>query len=182
LKSIVLEKSAHEYANGGTLTSTLLAKLGREHSTVTKSETRKVLSLDVLPVLVSDNDVALPNGDTVLNGAALLVLCGVHSESINASTVDQLLDEQGVYPFKHLIDGGRFVTTDARAALEDAEVILFVKDASAKKKRRVNTSSFSSMEISAASSLANEEVDVHDVRVPTNLSKDAPQLDKGNLT
>ena len=157
----------HEYANGGTL-----AKFGLE---------QKLLSLDDLTVLVNDNDVPLPNGDTVLNGAALLVLCDVHSESINAGTVDQLLDEEGDYHFKHLIDGGRFVTADTCATLEDTGVILFLKDASTKK-RGVNTSSFSSMEVSAASSLANEEVDVHDMRVPTNLSKDAPQFDKGKLT
>ena len=180
LKSIILGKSVHECANGGTLTSTL-AKLGLEQSTVTKLESRKLLSLDGLQVFVNDNDLTLPNGDTVLNGAALLVLSVVRSESINAGTADQLLDEQGVYPFKHLIDDGRFVTADARAALKDAGMMLFLKDASTKK-RGVNTSSFSCMEVSAASSLANEEVDVHDVRVPTNLSKDAPQFDKGKLT
>jgi hypothetical protein len=151
--------------------------LGREQSTVTKSETQKLLSLDGLQVLVDDNDLTLPNGGTVLNGAALLMLSVVRSEFTNAGTVDQLWDEQGVYHFKHLIDCGRFVTTDARVTLEDAEV----DDASAKK-RRVNTSSFSSMEVSAALSLANEEVDVHDVRVPMNLSKDAPQFDKGKFT
>ena len=94
--------------------------------------------------------------------------------------MDRLLDEQGVYPFKHLIDGGRFVTADARATLEDAGVMLFLNDASAKK-RGANTSS-SSMEVSAASSLANEEVNVHDVRVPSNLFKHVPQFDKGKLT
>ena len=120
----------------------------------------------------------MPNGGTVLNGASLLVLCGVCSESINAGTVDQLLDEKGVSHFKQLIDGGRFVTANARAALED--VILFINDAFAKK-RGANTSSLF-MEISAGSSLANEEIDVHDMRVPTNLSKDAPQFDKGKLT
>jgi NAD-specific glutamate dehydrogenase len=131
-------------------------------------------------VLVNDNDVTLPNGGTVLSGAALLVLCGARSESINVGSVDLLLDEEGVYHFKHLIDRGRFVTADVRAALEDAGVILFLKDACAKK-RGVNTSS-SSLEVSAASSLANEEFNVHDMRVPTNLSKDAPQFDKGKLT
>ena len=148
----------HEYANGGTWAG-MLAKLSREQSTVTKSGSRKFLSLD---------------------GVQVFVLCGVRSESINASTVDQLWDVQGVYPFKHLVDGGCFVTVDTLATLEDAGVILFVNDASAKK-RRVNTSFFS-MEVSAASSLANEEINVHDVRVPTRLSKHAPQLDKGNLT
>jgi hypothetical protein len=175
LKSNILGKSVHEHGNGGTL-----AKLELEQPTVTTSETSKLLSLslDGLQVHGNDNDVTLPNGGTVFNGAALF--CGDRSESTNAGTVDQLLNEQGDYHFKHLIDGGRFVTTDARAALEDAGVMLFIKDASAKK-RGANTS-FSSMEISAASSLANEEVDVHDVRVPTNLSKDAPQFDKGKLT
>ena len=170
----------HEYANGGTLASTL-AKLGLEQleqSTATKSESRKFFSLDGLQVFVNDNDVTLPKGDTVLNGASLLVLSVVRSESTNASTVDQLLDEQGVYPFKHLIDGGRFVTADARAALEDAGVMLCINDASAKKKGANTTSS--SMEVSAAPSLANEEFDVHNMRVPT--SQHAPQLDKGNFT
>jgi hypothetical protein len=111
----------------------------------------------------------------------LLVYCGDHSESTNVGTVDQSLDEEGVYHFNCLIDGKRIVTADARAMLEDAVVILFLKDASAKK-GGANTSS-SSMEVSAASSLANEEVDVHDMRVPaTKLSKNAPQLDKGKLT
>ena len=166
----------HEYANGGTL-----ANLGLEQLTVTKSESQKLFSLDGLQVLlVNDNNVTLPNGDTVLSGAALLVLCGARSESINASTVDLLLDEEGVNHFKHLIDGGRCVTADVRAALEDAGVILFLQDACAKK-RGVNTSS-SSMEVSATSSLANEEFNAHDMRVPTNLSKDAPQFDKGKLT
>ena len=162
-----------------------LAKSGLEQSTLTKSETQKLLSLSFvgLQVLVHDNDATLPNGDTVLNGAALLVLCGDRSESINAGTMDHLLDEEGVYHFKYLIDGGHFVTVGACATLEDAGVMVFLKDASAKK-RGINASS-SSMEVSAASSLANEEeeVNVHDLRVPaTNLSKDAPQLDKGKLT
>ena len=79
---------------------------------------------------------------------------------------------------KYLIeDPNLFVTADARAMLEDAGVILFIKDASTNKSG-LNTSS--SMEISAAPFLANEEFDLHDMRVPTNLPKDAPKLDKGN--
>ena len=93
------------------------------------------------------------------------------SKCTNVGTVDHLLDEEGVYHFTHLIDGGRFVTADARATSSDASA----------KKRGIITS-FSSMEVSAASSLANEKVDVHHMRVPaTKLSKDAPQLDKGKL-
>ena len=69
------------------------------------------------------------------------------------------------------------VTADARAMLEDAGVILFIKDASTNKSG-LNTSS--SMEVSAASFLANEEFDLDHMRVPTNFPKDAPQLDKGN--
>jgi hypothetical protein len=30
--------------------------------------------------------------------------------------------------------------------------------------------------------LANEELGVHDMRVPTNWSKDAPRVEKGKLT
>ena len=96
---------------------------------------------------------------------------GDRSKCTNVGTVDHLLDEEGVYHFTHLIDGGRFVTADARATSSDASA----------KKRGINTS-FSSMEVSAASSLANEDFNVHDMRVPvTILSKDAPQLDKGKL-
>ena len=174
----------HEYANGGTLASTL-AKSGLEQSTMTKLEAKKLSSHDGLQVRVNgfkvrvnDNDATLPNGDTVVTGAALL--CDDRLESTNASIVDHLLDEDGVNHSNYLIDVGRFVTADARATMEDAGVMLFLKDASAKK-RGVNTS-FSSMEVSAASSLANEDFNVHDMRVPvTILSKDAPQLDKGKL-
>ena len=162
----------HEYASGGTLDSTL-AKLGLEQSTVTTSETQKFLSLDGLQVLANNN------GDTVLNGATLLYR-GDRLDSINAGTVDQLLDEEGVYHFDCLIVGGRIVTENACATLEDAVVMLFLKDAPAKKRGANNSSS--PMEVSAASSLPNEEFDVHDMRVPaTNLTKDAPQLDKGKL-
>ena len=174
----------HEYARG-TLASAL-AKLELEQPTVIKLETKKLLSLDGLQVRdngfklrVNDNDVILPNGDKILNGAALL--CGVRSESTNAGTMDHLLDEEGVYHFKKKIDVGRFVTVDTIAALEDEGVVLFLEDASAKK-RGVNTCC-SPMEVSAASCLANEELNFHDIRVPdTNLTKNAPQFDKGKLT
>ena len=172
MKSNILGTSVHEYASGGTLASTL-AKLGLEQSTVIKSETQKFLSLDDLQVLINDNDVTLPNGDTVLNGAALLELCGDRSESTNAGTMDHLLDGEGVYHFT-------FVTATL-ARLEDEGAISPLKDASAKESG--GNTSFSSMEVLAALSLPNEEVNIHDMRVPdTNLTKDAPQLDKGKLT
>ena len=165
----------HEYASGTSLASAL-AKL----TTMNKLDTQELLSLDGLQVLVNDNNVILPNGDTVFNGAALLVFCGDHSESTNVGTVDQSLDEESVYHFNCLIDGERIVTADARATLEDAGVMLFLENAAAKK-RGINAS-FSSVEVFAASSLPNEEFNVHDMRVPvTNLFKDAPQLDKGML-
>ena len=175
-KSNFIEKSVHKYTSGGTLN-----KLELEQPTVKKLETSKLLSLSIdgFQVLVNDNDVTLPNGDTVLNGAALLY-CGDRLESNNAGTVDELLDE-GVYHFDCFIVGGRIVTENTCETFEDAVVVLFLEDASAKK-RVVNTS-FSSMEVSAASSLPNEEFDVYDMRVPaTNLTKDAPQLGKGKLT
>jgi hypothetical protein len=175
--SNILGKFVHEYARGGTL-----AKLELEQPTVTTLETKKLSSLDGLQVLVNGFKVLVNDNDVnVLHGAALLVLCGDRSESINPPTMDQLLDKDGVYQFNYLIDGGRIVTTDARATLNGVGVMLFLEDASAKK-RAFDNSSFS-MEVLAASSLANEEVNVHDKRVPaTNLSKDTPQLGKGNLT
>ena len=97
---------------------------------------------------------------------------GDRSKCTNVGTVDHLLDEEGVYHFTHLIDGGRFVTADARATSLDASA----------KKTGINTS-FSSMQVSAASSLPNEEFNVHDMRVPaTKLTKNAPQFDRGKLT
>ena len=170
-----------KYASDGTSASTL-AKLGLEQSTVTKSKIQELLSLslDGFKVLLNDNDVILPNGDTVFNGAALLVPCGGRSESINAIIVNHLLDEDGVNHFNYLIDGGRIVTENACARLEDAVVVLFLEDASAKK--RGFNASYSPMEVSAASSLPNKKVDVYDMRMPTTkLPKDAPQLDKGKL-
>ena len=179
MKSNILGKSEHKYASGGTLDS-MLAKLGLEHSTVTISKTQESLSLLFADLQVNDNDVTLLNGTTFPNGAALLELCGDCSESTNAGTMDHLLDEEGVYHFDFLIDGERIVAANARATLEDAGVMLFLEDAAAKKSG-INAA-FSSVEVSAASSLPNEEVDVHNMRVPaTNLTKDAPQLDKGKL-
>ena len=147
-----------------------------------------LLSPDGFRVLVNDNDVTLPNGDNVPNGATfrnnfhtnplgkadLFVPCGGRPESINAGNVDQLFDEEGVCHFKYLIEGANlFVTADARATLEDAGVILF-KDASTNKGGVTS----SSMEVLAALSLTDEEFDVH-MRVPTNLPEDAPQFYKG---
>jgi hypothetical protein len=72
----------------------------------------------------------------------------------------QYFDEKGFCPhFTHLNqDSNLCFTADARA-----------------------TSSSGSFptEISAASFLGSEEFDLHDMRVPTNLPKDAPQFDKG---
>ena len=106
---------------------------------------------------------------------------GDRSKCTNVGTVDHLLDEEGVYHFDFLVDGERIVAANARATLEDAVVILFLEDASPKK-RGFNASP-PPMEVSVALSLPNEEVDVHDMRMPaTSLTKDAPQLDKGKLT
>ena len=94
--SNILGKSVHEYARGGTL-----AKLELEQPTVTTLETKNLSSLDGLQVLVNGFKVLVNDNDVnVLHGAALLVLCGDRSESINPPTMDQLLDKDGV-----LIDG-----------------------------------------------------------------------------
>ena len=105
------------------------------------------LSPEGFRVLVNENDVTLPNGDNVPNGATfrnnfhtnplakadLFVPCGGRPESINAGNVDKLFDEEGNCHFKYLIEGANlFVTADARATLEASGVILF-KDASTNK-------------------------------------------------
>ena len=139
-------------------------------------------------VLVAENDVTLPNGDVVSNGANfrnnfhtnplakadLFVPCGGRPESINASNVEDLFDsETGECHFKYLIEGANlFVTADARATLEDRGVILF-KDASTNKGGVTS----SSMEVLAALSMTDEEFDIH-MRVPTNKPEDAPQFYK----
>ena len=139
-------------------------------------------------VLVAENDVTLPNGDVVSNGANfrnnfhtnplakadLFVPCGGRPESINASNVENLFDaETGECHFKYLIEGANlFVTADARATLEDRGVILF-KDASTNKGGVTS----SSMEVLAALSMTDEEFDIH-MRVPTNKPEDAPQFYK----
>ena len=146
------------------------------------------LGPDGFRVLVNENDVTLPNGDNVANGAMfrnnfhtnplasadLFVPCGGRPESINANNVDKLFDpETGQCMFKYLIEGANlFVTADARATLEDRGVVLF-KDASTNKGGVTS----SSMEVLAALSLTDDEFDVN-MRVPSNNPEDAPQFYK----
>jgi hypothetical protein len=124
-----------------------------------------------------DTNPSIPKGPVSINHQSINpTLCPKSSAGGLASA--QYFDEKGFCPITYLIqDSNVFVTADARAMLEDAGVILFIKDASTNKSG-LNTSS--SMEVSAASSMTNEEFDLHDMRVPTNLPKDAPKLDKGN--
>jgi len=126
-----------------------------------------------------DTNPSIPKGPVSINHQSINpTLCPKSSAGGLASA--QYFDEKGFCPITYLIqDSNVFVTADARAMLEDAGVILFIKDASTNKSG-LNTSS--SMEISAAPFLANEEFDLDDMRVPTNLPKDAPRFEKGKLT
>ena len=144
------------------------------------------LSDDGFRVLVNDNDILLPNGETVPDGVRfrnsfhlnpiaksdLFVPCGGRPESINASNVSMLFDsETGEPNYKYIVEGANlFITEDARSTLEAANVVLF-KDASTNKGGVTS----SSLEVLAALALTDEEFDEH-MRVPNNVAEDAPQF------
>ena len=148
----------------------------------------KKLSDDGFRILVNENDIELPNGEIVPDGVRfrnsfhlnplassdLFVPCGGRPESINASNVESLFnDETGECMFKYIVEGANlFITEDARATLESAGVILF-KDASTNKGGVTS----SSLEVLAALALTDEEFDKH-MRVPENDPEKAPQFYK----
>jgi hypothetical protein len=100
----------------------------------------------------------------------------VVAQSGNRATKD--LQDQSKTPTtatSRAMHGWKAVTTTANTS----EVPSARTTVPIRKNRATKTST---SEVSAASSLANEEFNVHDMRVPTNLSKDAAQFDKGKLT
>jgi len=96
-------------------------------------------------VLVSDENVTLPDGSVWRTGADLrdkfvftqyaradlFVPCGGRPATINASNIKRLLSDGS--PWKYVVEGANlFITEDARRSLEDAGVHLF-KDSTANK-------------------------------------------------
>eukprot|EP00163_Fabomonas_tropica_P003925 TRINITY_DN13481_c0_g4_i1.p1 TRINITY_DN13481_c0_g4~~TRINITY_DN13481_c0_g4_i1.p1 ORF type:complete len:1026 (-),score=365.41 TRINITY_DN13481_c0_g4_i1:176-3253(-) len=122
-------------------------------------------------VLVTERDVTLPDGTIVESGMAfrngfhlnelatahLFVPCGGRPKAVNASNVDQLLDEDGKPRFRVIVEGANlFFTQEARLVLSDAGCILF-KDASANKGGVTS----SSLEVLAALALTDAEFEEH---------------------
>lgn len=124
-------------------------------------------------VLVTQNDVKLPNGEIVENGvefrnlfhlrpsltADFFVPCGGRPAAVNLNNVDKFVyQEDGkTLRFKYIVEGANlFFTQDARLRLEDAGVILF-KDASANKGGVTS----SSLEVLAALTMTDTEFAEH---------------------
>lgn len=98
-------------------------------------------------ILVTENNVKLPNGKMVNSGvrfrnnfhtnpmvsADYFVPCGGRPESINLQNVEELFGEDGKCRFPHIVEGANlFITEPARNVLQDRGVILY-KDASTNK-------------------------------------------------
>jgi glutamate dehydrogenase len=129
------------------LDRTELTRLAKARVMVNKFDDSK-LGPGGFKVLVSDNDVTLPNGEVVDSGvkfrdgfhlsdyatADLFVPCGGRPESVNLTNVHRMFKEDGKTPkFRIIVEGANlFFTNDARMVLENAGVLLF-KDASTNK-------------------------------------------------
>lgn len=122
-----------------------LLKLAKSRSMISKYDASK-LSSQGYRVLVEDNNCTLPSGEVVNNGTTfrntfhlrsgnaydLFVPCGGRPESIDISSVSNLIvDKKSMIPY--LVEGANlFCTQDAKLRLEKAGCIVF-KDASANK-------------------------------------------------
>jgi len=122
-----------------------LVQLAKSRSMISKYDTTK-LSPAGYRVLVEENNIKLPSGETVNNGTTfrntfhlregetydLFVPCGGRPESIDLSTAAKLI-VNGKSTVKFLVEGANlFVTQDAKLRLEKAGCIIY-KDASANK-------------------------------------------------
>ncbi len=122
-----------------------LLRLAKKRAMISEFDFSK-LSPKGYRVLVEDNNVKLPSGETVYNGTTfrntfhlrdtsqydLFVPCGGRPESINLSTVNKLI-VNGKCTIPYIVEGANlFITQDAKLRLEKAGCILY-KDASANK-------------------------------------------------
>lgn len=145
-----------------------LVALADKRIPVSNFDTSK-LSAEGYAVLITQNDVKLPNGETIENGvefrnlfhlrpsltADFFVPCGGRPAAVNLNNVEQFMYQADgrTLRFKYIVEGANlFFTQDARLRLEDAGVVLF-KDASANKGGVTS----SSLEVLAA--LAMEDAD-----------------------
>ncbi|KAI9835312.1 MAG: glutamate dehydrogenase (NADP(+)) gdh1 [Sarea resinae] len=122
-----------------------LVRLAQQRLMISHFDATK-LSSEGYRVLVDQNNVKLPSGETVHNGTTfrntfhlrnklqydMFVPCGGRPESIDLSSVTKLIvDGKSTIPY--IVEGANlFITQDAKLRLEKAGCILF-KDASANK-------------------------------------------------
>lgn len=143
-----------------------LTRLAKKRVMIQEFDTTK-LSKDGFRVLISDNNMRLPDGTVVASGldfrnlfhlspyakADLLSPNGGRPKAINMSNVKELLDENGSVKFRFIVEGANlFVTQEARLWLERRGVIV-IKDATANKGGVTS----SSLEVLASLALEDEE-------------------------
>lgn len=122
-----------------------LVRLAKNRVMISQFDTKK-LSPAGYRVLVEENNVKLPTGETVNNGTQfrntfhlrdgsafdLFVPCGGRPESIDLSSANKLIVD-GKCTIPYMVEGANlFITQDAKLRLEKAGCILY-KDASANK-------------------------------------------------
>lgn len=143
-----------------------MTRLAKNRLTISSFD-RKFLSPQGFIVTTDDQDITLPNGETIINGmefrnsfhlhplfkADLFVPCGGRPASININNWSRYLDDKGNPRFKLIIEGANlFITQDARLRLEEKGVIIY-KDASANKGGVTS----SSMEVFVSLALNDDE-------------------------
>ncbi|KAK8206798.1 NAD-dependent glutamate dehydrogenase [Zalaria obscura] len=123
-----------------------LLRLAKERKMIVHYDVGK-LSSQGYRVLVEENNITLPSGETVHNGTSfrntfhlrgeakaydLFVPCGGRPESIDLSTASRLIIK-GKCSIPYIVEGANlFITQDAKLRLEKAGCVVF-KDASANK-------------------------------------------------
>jgi len=158
------------------LDRTELKRLATSRSMISGFDT-SLLKPGGFRVLVTEDNVALPNGEIVEKGMAfrnefhlhplfeadLFVPCGGRPESVTINNVQRLFKPDPENPkkmipkFKIIVEGANlFFTQDARMELEKAGVVLY-KDASANKGGVTS----SSLEVLAALGLDDQTFDKH---------------------
>jgi glutamate dehydrogenase len=127
------------------LDRTELVRLAKKRAMISEYDIKK-LSSEGYRVLVEENNVTLPNGESINNGMMfrntfhlregknfdMFVPCGGRPESIDLSSVGKLIvDGKSTIPY--IVEGANlFITQDAKLRLEKAGCIVY-KDASANK-------------------------------------------------
>lgn len=149
-----------------------LVRLAKERKMISEFNTN-LIGTGGYAVLVTENDIKLPDGSVVENGthfrnnfhlkkslnADFFVPCGGRPQAVNLSNVEAFMymEDGKTLRFKYIVEGANlFFTQDARLQLEEAGVILF-KDASANKGGVTS----SSLEVLAALAMTDEEFGQH---------------------